>query len=520
MRVVFPREMGALDRAAIEGGIPSLDLMESAGRHVAEQVRELLVLCDGKKVSVVAARGNNGGDGFVAARYLASWGAAARVYLLGEEDELSADAAANHRRFAEEGGETLRLDADSLPGELAGSDLIVDAIFGTGFHGAAEGDFAAAIEAINSSGAPVLAVDVPSGVDAASGAVSGPAVRAVRTVTFAYPKVGLYLYPGAEMVGELVVVDIGIPPRLLAGVVESEMFALEEGQVAELVPARRPDTHKGECGRVFVVAGSVGLTGAAALCSRAAMRAGAGVVTLGVAASLNAIMEVKLTEVMTLPLPDEDGRHISGEALGVILGELAGYDALALGPGLGTAPATCQVVTELLRRVEKPVVLDADGLNCAAKDPACLSGREYPTVITPHPGELGRLLGSSAAEIQSSRLEAATEASRRFGCVTVLKGANTLVANPHGSIYINPLAMAGLATAGSGDVLTGCIAAFSAQGLEPLDAALCGVFVHGRAAELAAHIMGSVGMVASDLISHLPLALSGLSHEKEGGRKR
>jgi len=520
MRVLFPREMAALDREAIEGGIPSLDLMENAGMHVAERARELLVLCDGKKVSVVAARGNNGGDGFVAARYLVSWGADARVFLLAEEDELSEDAAANHHRFAEEGGEVVRLDVNSLPGELAGSDLIVDAIFGTGFHGAAEGDFAAAIEAINASGAPVLAVDVPSGMDAASGAVSGPAIRAVRTVTFAYPKVGLYLYPGAEMVGELVVVDIGIPPRLLTGVVESEIFTLEEEQVAALVPARRPDAHKGECGRVLVVAGSVGLTGAAALCSRAAMRAGAGVVTLGVAAGLNAIMEVKLTEVMTLPLPDEDGGHIALEALDPILDKLAGYDTLALGPGIGTAPSTCRLVMELLRRVEKPVVLDADGLNCTAKDIACLSGREYPTVITPHPGELGRLLGRSAGEIQSSRLEAAKESSRRFGCVTVLKGANTLVADFRGSVYINPLAMAGMATAGSGDVLTGCIAAFSAQGLELLDAALCGVYVHGRAAELAAHMIGPAGMVAGDLITHLPLALSGLIQEEEGGWKR
>ncbi|MBN2026141.1 MAG: NAD(P)H-hydrate dehydratase [Actinobacteria bacterium] len=520
MRVVFPREMGALDRAAIEGGIPSLDLMESAGRYVAEQARELLVLCEGKKVSVVAARGNNGGDGFVAARYLASWGAAAKVFLLAEENELSADAAANHRRFAEEGGETVRVDAGSLPGELDGSDLVVDAIFGTGFHGAAEGDFAAAIEAVNASEAPVLAVDVPSGVDAASGAVSGPAVRAMSTVTFAYPKVGLYLYPGAEMVGELVVVDIGIPPRLLAGIVESEIFTLEEEQVAALIPARRPDAHKGDCGRVFVVAGSVGLTGAATLCSRAAIRSGAGVVTLGVAAGLNAIMEVKLTEVMTLPLPDEGGKYIAEEALDVILAEAAGYDTLAIGPGLGTAPATCRVVTELLRRMEKPVVLDADGLNCAAKDPASLSGREYPTVITPHPGELGRLLGRSAGEIQSSRLEAAMESCSRFGCVTVLKGANTLVASLQGGVYINPLAMASLATAGSGDVLTGCITAFSAQGLEPLEAALCGVYVHGRAAELSAHMTGTAGMIAGDLISHLPLALSGLMQEEEGGWRR
>lgn len=414
----------------------------------------------------------------------------------------------------------MRVEGSLLAEELPGSDLIVDAVFGTGFRGAAAGDFAAAIESINACGSPVLAVDIPSGVEAETGSVSGPAVQAERTVTFAYPKAGLYLFPGAERVGELVVVDIGIPPHLLSEMVESDMSTLEEEQVASLVPIRPAGVHKGECGRVFVVAGSRGLTGAAALCSRAAMRAGAGVVTLGIAAGLNGILEVKLTEVMTLPLPDEGGSHIAAEALDMIMETLEGYDALALGPGLGTAPATCAVVSELLHRVEKPVVLDADGLNCAAGDLVRLSGREYPTVITPHPGELGRLLGKSARDIQSSRLEAVKESSRRFGCVTVLKGANTLIANPQGRVYINPLAMGGLATAGSGDVLTGCIAALSAQGMEPLEAALCGVYVHGKAAEIAAKMVGSIGMVAGDLISHLPLVLEGLLRERKGGWRK
>ncbi len=518
MRVVLPREMAALDRAAIEGGKPSLDLMERAGRHVAEQARDLLVLVDGKTISIVAAKGNNGGDGFVAARYLASWGAMVKVYLLCGEDELSPDAAVNYRRFREEGGEIVRVEGSLPAQELSGSDLIVDAIFGTGFRGTAEGKPAAAIESINACDCPVLAVDIPSGVEAGTGAVSGPAVRAERTVTFACPKVGLYLFPGAERVGQLVVVDIGIPQHLLSEIVKSDMFILEEEQVAALVPRRLPDAHKGECGRVFVLAGSAGLTGAAALCSRAAMRAGAGVVTLGVAAGLNAILEVKLTEVMTMPLPDEEDGHVAAQAVEIVLEAMAGYDTLALGPGLGTAPPTCRVVSELLRRTEKPVVLDADGLNCAAGDLDCLSGREYPTVITPHPGELGRMLGRSASDIQSSRLEAAVESSRRFGCVTVLKGAHTLVANPEERIFINPLAMGGLATAGSGDVLTGCIAALSAQGLEALEAALCGVFLHGKAAGIAAQMVGgSIGMVAGDLISHLPLALQGLTSEKKGG---
>ncbi|MDD3718672.1 MAG: NAD(P)H-hydrate dehydratase [Actinomycetota bacterium] len=517
MRVVLPREMAALDRRAIEEGIPSLDLMERAGRFVAEQARDILGLCAGKTIYVVAAKGNNGGDGFVAARYLASWGAKVKVYLLGREDELSAAAAANHRRFVAEGGEVAGA-APGLAGDMWGPDLVIDAIFGTGFHGAAEGEFAAAIEAINASGAPVLAVDVPSGVDAETGGVAGPAVRAVRTVTFAWPKAGLYLFPGAELTGDIVVVDIGIPARLLQDVVESEMFTIEAGMVAELLPRRGLDAHKGSSGRVLVVAGSVGLTGAAALCSRAAMRSGAGVVTLAVPASLNPVMEVKLTEVMTIPLPDAGAGYIAAEALDIVLDKLEDYDVLAIGPGVGTATATCEVVEGLLRRARKPVVLDADGINCAAPRADFLSAREAATVITPHPGELGRLLGRRAGDIQSSRMASAAEAAGRFGCTTVLKGANTLVASPDGRIYVNTLALPSLATAGSGDVLTGCTAALCAQGLEPLHAALCGVFIHGKAAELAAHMVGPLGMVAGDIISHLPLALSGLLREREEER--
>jgi hydroxyethylthiazole kinase-like uncharacterized protein yjeF len=517
MRVVLPREMSALDRKAIEGGIPSLDLMERAGKFVAEQARDLVGLCPGKTMAVVAAKGNNGGDGFVAARYLASWGAEVKVFSLGIKDGLTADAETNYRRFIAEGGEVVEAAASRLAGEIKTADLIIDAIFGTGFRGTAEGEFAAAIETINASGVPVLAVDVPSGIDAATGALDGPAVKATRTVTFAWPKAGLYLFPGAERAGEIVVVDIGIPLRLIDEVVESEIFTIEEDEVASLLPHRSIDAHKGSSGRVLVVAGSPGLTGAAVLCSRAAMRSGAGVVTLAVPASLNPIMEIKLTEVMTLPLPDAGAGYVSEGALDIVLKKLEDYDVLALGPGLGTAPDTCKAVCALLRKARKPVILDADGINCVAMQPDCLSAREQATVITPHPGELGRLLGRSAGDIQTSRMLSAVEASRGFGCITVLKGANTLVASTDGSVHVNTLALASLATAGSGDVLTGCMAALWSQGLGPLQAALCGVFVHGMAAELATHVVGSVGLVAGDIISHLPLTLSGLLREREGG---
>ncbi len=515
MRVVYPREMSALDRAAIEGGIPSLELMESAGRAVADNAMDMLNVCTAKNIVVVVGKGNNGGDGFVAARYLTSWGASLKVYLLAGPEGLSPDAGINYERFSREGGETILGEPDA--GSLAASDLIIDAIFGTGLKGGAEGRLAAAIEAINHSEASVLAVDIPSGVDGETGAVIGPAVEARRTVTFAFPKIGLYLHPGAAYVGELRIADIGIPSELQDRVVKSDIRTVEEEEVARLIPRRRPDFHKGMAGRVLVVAGSWGLTGAASLVSRAALRAGAGVVTLGIAEGLSAIMEVKLTEVMKLSLPDYGGKCLGDGAAQRVLEALADYDVLALGPGLGTAPATCRVVWDLLEKAQKTIVLDADGLNCVAQRPECLENRGYPTIITPHPGELGRLLGKSAREIQAARMESALQAATKFNCVVVLKGANTIICDATGSVLINALALPSLATAGTGDVLTGCIAALAARALPPLEAALCGVYIHGSAAVISSHIIGPVGMIAGDIVSHLPLAVSGLLKESEGG---
>lgn len=519
LRVVYPEEMAALDRAATEAGVPSLELMERAGRAVAEQARDMLGLCAGRKVLVAAAKGNNGGDGLVAARHLASWGAEVEVFLWAEPDELSADSSVNYRRLVEQGGTVRKGESGALRAGLRGADLVIDALFGFGFRGRAEGDIARAIQALNEGDVPVLSVDLPSGVEAGTGAVNGPAVQATRTVTLALPKTGLYLYPGAERVGELVVVDIGIPRELVDRVVKSDLYALEEEDARDLLPRRSPHAHKGECGKVLVVAGSEGLTGAAALCSRAAMRAGAGVVTLGIPEALNPVMEVKLTEVMTMPLPGGDGKRLYPEAVGLIEERMAGYDVLALGPGLGTADPTAEAVREILCRVDKPVVLDADGINCLSGQEGVIRERRGPTVMTPHPGELGRLLGMESAEVQGARLDAAVEAAARTGCVVVLKGANTVIAEAGGRAFFHPLAMPGLATAGSGDVLTGCVAALWAQGMEPLHAAVCGVVLHGKAAQLAAELVGKVGMVAGDLVSHLPLVLSAWLRDKEGGRR-
>ncbi len=507
MRVIYPHEMQSLDEAAVRSGIDALDLMERAGRELALAARNMLGVPEGRKVCIVAGKGKNGGDGMVAARYLADWGAQVSVLLLNERTELHPDALANHYKLPND--LLLAWPAeDSEPAALKRADLIIDCIFGIGFRGVAEGVYAVAIQAINESGALVLAADIPSGVDGADGSVSGPAVRADRTVTFALAKTGLYLYPGADLVGELEVREIGIPPLLLMDVAASDIATIDEDQVGALLPARAPDAHKGSNGRVLVLAGSVGMTGAAALTSLAALRMGAGMATLGIPASLNAILETKLTEVMTIPLPETAEQTFAAQAAEPAVRAAERMDAVALGPGIGTSAETQQFVATVLREVAKPLVLDADGLNCAAAEPRILADRSGPLILTPHPTELSRLTGRSTEEIIADRVGAVKEAAQRFGCPVVLKGAHTLVADPAGRVRINLTGVSGMATAGSGDVLTGCIAALLAQGLAPFEAALCGVYLHGAAGELASVTVGEIGMLAGDIAAALPVARS------------
>jgi len=515
LRVIYPHEMQALDEAAAKSGMNPLDLMETAGRELALAARNMLGVPEGRKVTIVAGKGKNGGDGLVAARYLAEWGAQVRVIMLAGAGELHPDALANHAKLEPELLEDWPAEGPE-PAGLRQADLIIDCIFGIGFRGIAEGLYAAAIEAVNDSLAPVLAADIPSGVDGADGCVRGPAVRAERTVTFALPKTGLYLYPGAELVGELEVRDIGIPALLLTEVTASDIGTIDEDQVSALLPARDSDAHKGTNGRVLVLAGSVGMTGAAALASLAALRAGAGMATLGVPRSLNPILETKLTEVMTLPLPETGEQALSIEAAGPALLAAERADAVALGPGMGTGGETCELVMALLRQVDKPLVLDADGLNCAAENPQALAERPGPLVLTPHPAELSRLTGRSTGEILDDRMGTVKEAAQRFGCAVVLKGAHTLVADPAGRVRINLTGSSGMATAGSGDVLTGCIAALLAQGLSPFEAALCGVYLHGLAGELAAVTVGEIGMLAGDITAALPVARSRTGTQRPG----
>lgn len=502
--------MRALDLAAMERGVPGRVLMENAGRAVAQAVAERVEQLGGTaKVVVVAGRGNNGGDGLVAARLLHNRGFDVAVYLLAAGSELSGDAADNYSAANAYGVAIIEQpSAETLREACATADVIVDAILGTGIRGEVRGPARQAIEAINASGAEVIAVDLPSGVDSDTGAICGDAIAADITLALALPKVGNLVYPGAGRCGELRVVDIGIPPDAVA---QADIHThLITAELAELcLPTRWPDMHKGDAGRVLIVAGSRGYTGAAALTAMGALRAGAGLVYLAIPESLNPILEAKCTEAITLPMPETEAASLSAQAAEGIIERAAACQAVALGPGLGRHPQTADLVRRLVAGIEAPLVIDADGLNCLSDtDPGLLSQRQAPTIITPHPGELARLMGADVPTLQADRLGSARAAANLLSCVVVFKGAGTIVARPDGEAWVNGTGNHGMASAGMGDVLTGVIAGFLAGGASAEQAAIAGVYYHGRAAELAAESRDPRCIIASDLLDNLGRAMA------------
>jgi hydroxyethylthiazole kinase-like uncharacterized protein yjeF len=487
--------MRAIDRWAIEEmEVPSLELMEAAGRAVAVAVGELAL--DGP-VRVVCGKGNNAGDGLVAARYLAEAGHEVEALLLWPAEELSADAGANLERFAAE-----YVSGDPGP-RLADSGAIVDAIFGTGFSGEPRGPALAAIEAIDACGAPVVSCDIASGVDASSGEVAGAAVEADFTVSFHAAKVGHRIAPGKWHTGELRVAPIGIPDgapgRPAAGTIDPP--------VLDLAPRRGARSTKFSSGQVTIAGGSRGLTGAVRMSSLAAIRAGAGYATVAVPADLEAIYEQGRPEVMSVGCPGGDGCLAPASAK-VLLRSFERAAAGVLGPGMGRDPGSVELAREVLGAIEAPLVLDADGLNAFAGELGRIAAREAPTVLTPHAGELGRLLGRSPEEVSERRLAAAREAARAAGAVVVLKGDDTIVTDGE-RVAVNALSAPALATAGTGDVLSGIAAALLARGLEPFAAACAAVFAHARAGRSAAARIGAAeSVIAGDVIDAIAVGMS------------
>jgi NAD(P)H-hydrate epimerase len=472
---------------------PTLELMERAGQAVAEEV--LRRFPDARRIGVWCGTGANGGDGLLAAAELARAGKECAVRLLGDEDRIEGDAAAMLARAKEAGVPFLE--------DVAEADVAVDALFGTGFGGAPRPPAARAIAELNAGGAPVVAVDLPSGVDASTGRVEGAAVQAAATVTFHGAKVGHAVAPGRFHAGELVVADIGLAPAPTRN-------RRATGGILDLVPRRSERDNKYTAGSVLVVGGSLGLTGAPSLTSEAALRAGAGIVTACVPASLNLVFEQRLVEVMTRPCADEDG-VMTPEAADEILEAAGRAGAVALGPGLGRTEGSRALAGFLLDRLDVPVVLDADGLWALAGHLDWVFSREAPTVLTPHAGELGRLLGRSSDEVGAHRLAAAREAAAIARCVVVLKGDDTIVVDGSAdepAVAINVVSAPGLATAGTGDVLAGTIGALLARGLDPFAAACCAVRANTTAGVLAADRIGAAeSVIAGDVIEALPEAL-------------
>ncbi|MCC6444861.1 MAG: NAD(P)H-hydrate dehydratase [Armatimonadetes bacterium] len=532
MKIVTSEQMRAIDRRAIEEmGVPGVALMENAGLQAARAAARMLLnrggggwlyskegafslprpaLC-GKRVAVACGKGNNGGDGFVAARHLRAQGADIALFFTADPGSLKGDADINCR-IALRTGLTIHSVQDESAAEAMGQtlaccDLVIDALLGTGVKGEVQPPIVHAIGAVNRCGRPVLAVDVPSGLDADTGRIGGLCVRAARTLTLALPKAGLLLFPGADYAGEIEVADIGMP----AAAIEAEAVSLEmttARYVRERLPERGKNSHKGTFGQALVVAGSVGMTGAAAMAGESAYRAGAGLVRLALPKSLYPMAGARLTEVIAVPVAETPDGGFSPDALPQLSRWLEESRAVCAGCGLSTHPDTAEFMRALARQAPCPMVIDADGLNgLGPMIGEIIRSRPAPTVLTPHPGEMARLLGTSAGEVQSNRLETARSAASEWGAVVVLKGAYTVIAEPGGRTMINPTGNPGMATAGSGDVLAGAIAGLLAQGMEAFEAAACGCYLHGRAGDLAAQASGEAGLMATDIGRHLPEAI-------------
>ncbi|APV44883.1 NAD(P)H-hydrate epimerase [Dehalogenimonas formicexedens] len=514
MKLVTAAEMRLLEKRALESGTSFGDLMHNAGRAVASEICGLFDSFPGKKALVLVGPGNNGGDGLVAARFLNDAGAITHVYLLAPRDP--GDLVYNEA--LEAGISPIEVESDagfSKLRELLGeADVVVDAIFGTGLGRPIGGASAAALtlvaEARNQRpDMVVIALDLPSGLNADSGEIDDSTLAVDYTITLGYAKRGFFLFPGADYTGQILVADIGIPDGLDDDILSE---VIDEHDVLSILPLRPSDAHKGSFGKVMVVAGSTEFIGAASLVCQSAARAGAGLVTLAARQSLHPVFAAKLVETTHLPLPETAHGEFASEAAEVALARLVKYDAAAIGPGLGQSPDTVEFVHQLLSGISENtgLVLDADALNALSLTPDWWDIFNHPAVLTPHTGEFARLSGLSIGEILANRMEICRKNAALWGKVVILKGAHTVVASPDGRIAVSPSANPGLASGGTGDVLTGIITGLLAQGLDEFDAARAGVYIHAMAGESVRNNIGDTGMIASDLLIQIPRAVKSI----------
>jgi len=509
VKVATSKQMRKIDsEASSMYGIPGIVFMENASIKVAKHVISIDDI-ENKKVCIICGVGNNGGDGFGAARHLVSVAESITIYFIGSVERLKGDALTNYNIAKNMGLYIRGIDTPgdilNIKDDISGFDVIIDGLLGTGVRGEVTGIYKDVIDIINSSNAYVISIDIPSGVDADTGMVMGCAVRADKTVTFALPKIGLYTYPGAQFSGEVVLEDISIPKKLIeAQDINVKLLTYED--IKLLFPERRRDTNKGTYGRAYIVGGSESMMGAVTLSALSALRCGAGLVELGVPYCIKGSVAPLVMEAIVNGLEDEDG-IVSYGSRGQLIRSLKRASAFAIGPGLSKSSGLLKLLEEVILEAEVSGVIDADGLNLLSQDVDLLLKSKNTLIVTPHPGEMSSLTGMSVREIQSDRIGCARDFSLKYGVVTVLKGANTVIASPEGEVFINVTGNPGMAKGGSGDVLTGMIVSFLAQGIKPYDAAKAGVYIHGLAGDMASYEMGKYSMKAGDIIDYIPRAM-------------
>ncbi len=515
--VVTSEEMRNIDtRAITKIGIPGTTLMERAGLQVIDTVLDITGAVTNKNIYIFCGKGNNGGDGLVIARELKRLGANLRIFVIGKRTDLKGDPALNYNILRKMGLKIEHINSQSSLNQIdTGADIVIDALLGTGIKGEVKGLLGEAIKKINSLQAFVVSVDLPSGLNADNGLYVNECINADLTVTMGLLKRGLLLHPGKTKAGVVEVADIGFPEKAVSPE-KVNTFLIDDTDIQLFLPRRLPFYYKGDCGRILIIGGAPGMTGAPCLTAEAALRSGAGMTLLGIPEGLNSIIESKLTETMTLPLPENEDGMLSLKAEDKILDTMAWADVLAIGPGIGRSDDTINLILSLLKKVDTPIVLDADALYALSKNTSILRSRVFETVITPHLGEFCRLIQNiDVPEVEVDRIEVIRKYAKNFRSTIVLKGAPTLTAADSGEVYINSTGNAGMATAGSGDVLTGIIAGLIGQGLESVTAGLTGSYLHGAAGDLASEELGQHGVIAGDLIDFLPYAFDEVSLEDD-----
>ena len=508
-------------RATREYGIPGIVLMENAGLQVVDYLESEFEDLEERNILVLCGKGNNGGDGMVVAKHLHNRGYDLRLLLFGRKSDTKDEPLVNLRILEKSGVEVqeiadIRAWHDFLP-ELGNFEMIVDALIGIGVQGGVRGFLEEVMRDVNNANATRISVDVPSGLSADTNEIPGICIKADATVTFGCPKLPHIFLPAEEKVGEVYIADIGIPEEAVEA--EGVRLNLVDPEVlAEYMPARKVESHKGDYGHLLVVAGSKGKPGAARMVAEGAFRAGVGLVTVATPESVQPILAPQVMEMMTEPIPETREGTVSSKATPRVIKLLEGKGVLTLGPGLTTAAETQSFIRELVAETKVPLILDADGLNAYQGHTETLSGKDRPLILTPHPGEMGRLLGISSEEVQKNRISVCQKFSTEHHCFLVLKGYRTLISDPEGSVWVNPTGNPGMATAGSGDVLTGILSGFVIQGIPILHAILLGVYLHGLSADLCAKKRGELALMARDIIEHLPEAMAGLLRGSEEAR--